>query len=72
MSRIPWCLIPWCRMCHIPHVSYPLVPHVSYPLVPQGSQVYARALAKAGILTSEEADKIVEGLKKVGVQKVEG
>jgi len=32
----------------------------------KGSQVYARALSKAGILTSEEADTIVEGLKKVG------
>ncbi|KAF5839870.1 L-Aspartase-like protein [Dunaliella salina] len=31
----------------------------------KGSQVYARALSKAGILTSEEADVIVEGLKKV-------
>jgi len=32
----------------------------------QGSQVYARALAKAGILTSAEADTIVDGLMKVG------
>lgn len=32
----------------------------------QGSQAYAKALAKAGILTDEEAATIVEGLSKVG------
>jgi hypothetical protein len=31
----------------------------------QGSQAYAKALAKAGILTQEEAETIVEGLDKV-------
>jgi hypothetical protein len=31
----------------------------------QGSQAYAKALAKAGILTQEEADTIVLGLSKV-------
>lgn len=30
----------------------------------QGSQAYAKALAKAGVLTQEEADTIVEGLSK--------
>lgn len=32
----------------------------------QGSQAYARALAKAGVLTEEESSKIQEGLGKVG------
>ncbi len=31
----------------------------------QGSQAYAKALAKAGVLTAEEAECIVEGLGKV-------
>ncbi|HXF62707.1 MAG TPA: argininosuccinate lyase [Caldilineaceae bacterium] len=31
----------------------------------QGSQAYARALARAGILTAAEADQIVEGLEQV-------
>ncbi len=31
----------------------------------QGSQAYAKALAKAGVLTKEEAECIVEGLGKV-------
>lgn len=31
----------------------------------QGSQAYARALSKAGVLTEEEAATIVEGLDKV-------
>lgn len=31
----------------------------------QGSQAYARALSKAGVLTEEEAATIVEGLNKV-------
>ena len=30
----------------------------------QGSQAYAKALAKAGVLTEEEAAQIVEGLAK--------
>ena len=30
----------------------------------QGSQAYARALAKAGVLTQAEADEIVAGLDK--------
>lgn len=30
----------------------------------QGSQAYAKALAKAGVLTQDEADTIVEGLSK--------
>ena len=35
------------------------------PLLPlQGSQAYAKALAKAGVLTAEEAATIVEGLSK--------
>jgi hypothetical protein len=34
-------------------------------LFPQGSQAYAKALAKAGILTQEESETIVEGLDKV-------
>jgi argininosuccinate lyase len=37
------------------------------PLHMQGSQAYAKALAKAGILTGEEAATIVEGLSKVSV-----
>lgn len=32
----------------------------------QGSQAYARALSKAGVVTEEEAYQIVEGLDKVG------
>ncbi|KAK9814812.1 hypothetical protein WJX72_011922 [[Myrmecia] bisecta] len=32
----------------------------------QGSQAYAKALAKAGVLTQEEANTIIEGLSKVG------
>jgi argininosuccinate lyase len=32
----------------------------------QGSQAYAKALAKAGVLTEEEAATIVEGLSKCG------
>ena len=32
----------------------------------QGSQAYARALAKAGVLTEEESSQIQEGLAKVG------
>lgn len=32
----------------------------------QGSQAYAKALAKAGILTAEEAGQICDGLGKVG------
>ena len=31
----------------------------------QGSQAYARALAKAGVLTDGEAGEIIEGLSKV-------
>ena len=31
----------------------------------QGSQAYAKALARAGVLTAEEAEQIVEGLGKV-------
>lgn len=31
----------------------------------QGSQAYAKALAKAGVLTAQEAEQIVEGLGKV-------
>ena len=31
----------------------------------QGSQAYARALAKAGVLTDKEAGEIIEGLNKV-------
>jgi argininosuccinate lyase len=36
-----------------------------YVLLLQGSQAYAKALAKAGILTQEESDTIVDGLSKV-------
>lgn len=32
----------------------------------QGSKAYARALSKAGVLTAEEADTIIEGLTSVG------
>lgn len=32
----------------------------------QGSQAYARALAKAGVLTQDEAETIIQGLKEVG------
>ena len=32
----------------------------------QGSIAYAKALAKSGLLSSEEAETMVEGLKKVG------
>ena len=31
----------------------------------QGSQAYAKALAKTGIITDDEAQQMVEGLKKV-------
>ncbi len=33
----------------------------------QGSQAYAKALARAGVLTAEEAEQIVEGLGKVRI-----
>lgn len=32
----------------------------------QGSQAYARALTKAGVLTEEEAQQIIQGLGRVG------
>jgi hypothetical protein len=38
----------------------------------QGSQAYAKALSKAGILTEEEAATIVDGLDKVGVLRIDG
>lgn len=34
----------------------------------QGSQAYAKALARAGVLTAEEAAQIVEGLSKVAAE----
>jgi argininosuccinate lyase len=34
----------------------------------RGSQAYARALAKAGVLTQDEADTIIDGLAKVGTE----
>ena len=34
----------------------------------QGSQAYARALAKSGVLTDDEAGTIVEGLSKVAAE----
>ena len=33
----------------------------------QGSQAYAKALAKCGILSKEESEQIVAGLGKVGL-----
>ncbi|KAI7837903.1 hypothetical protein COHA_008284 [Chlorella ohadii] len=38
----------------------------------RGSQAYAKALAKAGVLTQEEADTIVEGLSKVAEEWAAG
>lgn len=37
-------------------------------LLSQGSQAYAKALSKAGILTDSESETIVEGLEKVRPQ----
>lgn len=34
----------------------------------QGSQAYARALSKAGVLTQDEASQIIDGLSKVGAE----
>ncbi len=34
----------------------------------QGSQAYARALSKAGVVTEEEASQIVGGLDKVALE----
>ncbi len=42
-----------------------LQPPTTTQLPLQGSQAYAKALSKAGILTQEEADTIVAGLSKV-------
>lgn len=42
-------------------------PPLSHFHNPQGSQAYAKALAKAGILTKDEAEQIVGGLDKVRV-----
>lgn len=38
----------------------------------QGSQAYAKALAKAGILTDEEAMQLVAGLDKVAAEWAAG
>jgi hypothetical protein len=40
-----------------------------FALCLQGSQAYAKALAKAGILTQEESETIVAGLDKVRVKQ---
>ena len=51
--------------CHINMLVMPMQYH-SLSLRPvQGSQAYARALSKAGVLTEEEAATIIEGLDKV-------
>lgn len=49
------CLAP--SPCSSPFPSRP-------PSSVQGSQAYAKALAKAGVLTADEATQIVEGLAK--------
>lgn len=41
-----------------------------YSCVLQGSQAYAKALARAGVLTAEEAAQIVEGLGQVLLNSV--
>lgn len=46
---------------HMPPASLPLPPPTADD---QGSQAYAKALAKAGVLTQDEANTIVEGLSK--------
>ena len=38
---------------------------LAFAVMRQGSQAYARALAKAGVLTEEEAETIVNGLDEV-------
>lgn len=38
----------------------------------QGSKAYARALEKVGLLTSDEAQSIVDGLDAVGVEWKKG
>lgn len=38
----------------------------------QGSQAYARALAKAGVLTNDEAKTIVDGLSQVAAEWEQG
>ena len=37
-------------------------------MLPQGSQAYAHALQKAGVLTTDEASTIVEGLNSVAAE----
>ncbi len=55
------------QFCCMQGVTHPTPPrHVPPSCAPQGSQAYAKALAKAGILTDAEAATIVEGLGKVG------
>ncbi len=46
--------------------------HLSTVSQSQGSQAYARALSKAGVLTQSEADTIVDGLSKVGAEWAAG
>ena len=36
----------------------------------QGSQAYAKALAKAGVLTEQEAQQIVDGLGQVNIGRL--
>ena len=55
------------------HMIHPARPHASSRCcrasltsnLLQGSQAYARALAKAGVITQEEADQIASGLQQV-------
>ena len=44
----------------------PLSSQIEVECFAQGSQAYARALAKAGVLTDEEASTVIHGLKEVG------
>lgn len=57
----------------LPSSSTPLLSVAAcIPANAQGSQAYAKALSKAGILTSEEAEAIVAGLDKVAAEWADG
>ena len=55
-----------CTGSHTRAAAYPMsLSHLLSYL--QGSQAYAKALAKCGILSKEESEQIVAGLGKVGL-----
>lgn len=60
--RVPLCRAP--RSSLLPCRPRPSLRAACLCLTVQGSQAYAKALAKAGVLTAEESATIVEGLAK--------